>query len=598
MAVPLWVLLCLPPLVVAEEASVNRALGLMMMGAIFLVMGVIYLTHWPDHDIRKVTWMTINNTISIFCAVILFNNVKELLSTEGSAFEQEVSVSAIAMNRFHVIGWYLCLCAGLAWCAGIGAGLKWRKEVLESPLILARRKAKMKCCLFFAHTTGFAGIYGWGMKQNASWFRQSPLHSALLIPYAFVWYVGLIIFAMVLRDVLYSQSWLKPIRLEKDSVEEGGETRVEKDELVSLGEEMLQDGENDFIGLFLSFLVASSLRFLVGGRLPDEEGEEGEAVFHHGVLEAFGLYTMSLLCFCAAWAILLKRKKFFDLHEMQREKEKGKLFREGEEEKAMEEAFEKFMGSATDLVKEHWLKEMIRSHGGRGLSRMVDLAVDTFGFSFAWCFMYATQWLMAPWFIGDELVLGISLALVVTLCGCQIIYLLDREADKTELKEHRLMLVDNQVKEVEKEDVVCRKLMEGMGVLIGFVWEKCFDGALVGVAGGGSTWLKPILGILTVLVIMPVWLWYIVPMETSEGYLLGVLPHTTHANLDSVDLDREPKLRRVLQRQLEITFDVMWEKDPKFVQETVQDLLRKYPPAYTPPNLGESAGSHAGARNL
>merc|ERR1712113_375017 len=63
----------------------------------------------------------------------------------------------------------------------------------------------------------------------------------------------------------------------------------------------------------------------------------------------------------------------------------------------------------------------------------------------------------------------------------------------------------------------------------GFSWEKSFDVTLevIGGAMGDSVkshWYSVLLSAITISVVFPAWLWYIIPMKMEHGYRYGFVP--------------------------------------------------------------------------
>uniref|UniRef100_A0A7R9ZZP4 Uncharacterized protein n=1 Tax=Pyrodinium bahamense TaxID=73915 RepID=A0A7R9ZZP4_9DINO len=249
--------------------------------------------------------------------------------------------------------------------------------------------------------------------------------------------------------------------------------------------------------------------------------------------------------------------------ELLAEGEGGAAEEEQEEEEQEEEAFWHLSSSLWHCLGEGEWPSFIVMEGAVTIKRMVDLAVNTMSFSFAFCFLYATQWWLAQIFLNEEAALSMVLAMVITVCSCFMLYVLDRMADESEE-------ASASHGGVEKEDKVNRKLMEGIAILIGFVWEQSFDGALEGVAEKGNLWLKPLLGLLTALVILPVWFWYIMPMETEAGYIIGLMPRAIKTRVANINFVHEPWLRKEVNAQVKEMLVVLCEEK---VLELSNDIL-------------------------
>merc|ERR1712228_658999 len=63
------------------------------------------------------------------------------------------------------------------------------------------------------------------------------------------------------------------------------------------------------------------------------------------------------------------------------------------------------------------------------------------------------------------------------------------------------------------------KMITGLGILIGFSWEQCFDTAVTVIAEGkAEQYLDPsitkiIMSAMLVLIVFPAWRWFILPTE-------------------------------------------------------------------------------------
>merc|ERR1740117_311872 len=59
----------------------NLVLGISMVGILILAMGMWYLVHAKDPDVRETGWSIISGTISIFVAVLIFTFTTRFFDT-------------------------------------------------------------------------------------------------------------------------------------------------------------------------------------------------------------------------------------------------------------------------------------------------------------------------------------------------------------------------------------------------------------------------------------------------------------------------------------------------------------------------------------
>jgi len=308
----------------------------------------------------------------------------------------------------------------------------------------------------------------------------------------------------------------------------------EEDELIEVFEDEIIDGENDFFGLFMSTLIVSTIKFGVGG-LEKEDDEEYK--FKRTTREVLIMYGVSVAFFICAFGLLDLRRTLEEKADNRDELIKEQIAKG--KKKTGEAFYEHFSKSVWKCLPGHhrWTHFII-DEGARTINRLGDLFVKVLTMSFAWSFMSATQWFLA-WFVNYEAsVLAISLAMIVSVFSVLQIYALDHIADVLERKR----AIDEDEKEKckgKEDDEVLRTLLQSIGILIGFVWESAFDEALEGIVGekNETLWVKPVLGILTVAFMFPVWRMYIVPMEIEKGYILGFIPSKTGRRLENIFSD-------------------------------------------------------------
>ena len=106
---------------IVHEPTASVAVSVMLLGGLAFFMSLFYLVNWKDRDIRRYSWMAISSTISIFCAVLVFQSVSGSLDYFFSAAEG--SLDRLALSAVQVP----LRCLNL-WCL---------LALLDSPIALA-----------------------------------------------------------------------------------------------------------------------------------------------------------------------------------------------------------------------------------------------------------------------------------------------------------------------------------------------------------------------------------------------------------------------------------------------------------------------------
>eukprot|EP00928_Gymnodinium_smaydae_P044911 TRINITY_DN2997_c2_g1_i1.p1 TRINITY_DN2997_c2_g1~~TRINITY_DN2997_c2_g1_i1.p1 ORF type:complete len:790 (+),score=121.71 TRINITY_DN2997_c2_g1_i1:142-2511(+) len=174
-----------------KEEGGGFILGIALIGCLILSIGLFYLTHSYDADVRRTTWAFMSNTVSIFCAVLVFSVVDEFFEhyVMKKYMEDASLKTTIFVNNIWTGIWYSTILIAIASSAALGKGLQRRRDIIENELSFNSRRNLITASLLFAHTMGFAGIDGWGVEQQAQ-YGDSPLESSAVVPKAFVkWYI-------------------------------------------------------------------------------------------------------------------------------------------------------------------------------------------------------------------------------------------------------------------------------------------------------------------------------------------------------------------------------------------------------------------------
>merc|ERR1711972_163039 len=117
---------------------------------------------------------------------------------------------------------------------------------------------------------------------------------------------------------------------------------------------------------------------------------------------------------------------------------------------------------------------------------------------FAWCLFFSSQWLFAKTSFSGMLNV-VVIALFVTSVALSLIYAMDVLADMPETG--------------KDFDKAIRAVVQALGILIGFSWEKAFDTAVEEVVDEVSFLPPPIpklaLALILAAAVIPAWKWYI-----------------------------------------------------------------------------------------
>jgi len=213
-------------------------------------------------------------------------------------------------------------------------------------------------------------------------------------------------------------------------------------------DEQTEETEDDVIGLAVSFCLVQSLRFAIGGYLPNSEGEEPEAV----MLTHTNIQCIAL--FCVGYALV-----------------------------------------AAEVLRILYTKFAI--------PRITAQFSNIAGMTFSWCIFFGMDWGMVANFFHNNggMIKVVSIAIVVTMVAMAMIFVLERVAGMSSSMQS-----------------VVRALVNSIGILIGFAWEKAFDVAVAEVAETANflsfispPWIKMLLAIGLAGMVVPAWKRHILP---------------------------------------------------------------------------------------
>mmetsp|Transcript_7849 Transcript_7849/g.17235 ORF Transcript_7849/g.17235 Transcript_7849/m.17235 type:complete len:587 (-) Transcript_7849:256-2016(-) len=489
----------------AEEEKASKTdigIAATVLGMVSFVMVLYYFLNWPDADVRQYAYEAVSSTISIFCAVLsfqAFDNFLEVYILDFLPLPMKV-----AFDMTHMLFWFVVLQATLAWVTGaVGETFAVEKPKEEASLEAKFEHDKMemfqerniKCFgILLAHISGFAAINAFGSMQQLHFFKSNAFLSFLAVPIA----VG------VLWAIFHLMNTLRT------KVSHGDDGSI--DEAEEKWDEETEEAEDDVFGLAVSFLLVQSLRFLLCGSLANEEGEEEEEVLLS--------HTKAQVILLFACAGLFAAAIFGFIFYMEEEEEEG----EGEGEEKKEEGEEK--------------KEGEEGGGSEAAERSFEEAVlvsATMGF--AWSVFYSCRWMLSRTSIGDdEMGLAFLVAMSASLLAMFLIIPLDKLADMDATG--------------PRTDKAIIQIIRGLGILIGFAWEQCFDQAVASLASGfghAAGAVKLAMACFVVAIIVPAWHMYILPYFIEQGWKTGFVVEDAVKNLNNPDssMSKEEKVKDI-----------------------------------------------------
>lgn len=524
-------------------------MGLSMIGGTVLVMALFFFVSHEDMNVREATWKVISGTISIFCGVLVFTifhqTWHDLVFSSLGKTREDFELQRYA-NKVYVGFWYIVFVFSCSWKAKIGFGLQRRRQIEGDAIQLAKQKNKLACSILWAHVVGFANNFAWGLDQTSHFmdYRKNwKAAMSLAIHPAYLW-LGYLWVLALLRELFIRRCLETEVATEVQeeraapllSSETGGEAGLDEDEgeeeeekenLVDLWNEQLEDGENDLYGLTVSFLLVQAFRFGIGLHLPNEYGEEeGDSLFHHGLRQTLQLYGVGfLMLLCGIMVPLVAARQ--SLHA------------------ARSAIHGRIEALALRMPSRRW-QDVARlgiEAFDKTLERLKDVAINVSRMTFSWCFMFASQWWIARCCLLHGLgetkgVVTILLSIFCTLCGLAAIMGMDKICDWLEgLPLHRS--TSTLLRSSIRDSVNCN------GFLIGFTWEQSMDMSLdmtvLGMFGTGfnATAGKVFLAFVTLAFVYWPW-WHIIqPMVNEEGYKLGWVGRRVVAKINRMIHDAE-----------------------------------------------------------
>eukprot|EP00927_Polykrikos_kofoidii_P009080 TRINITY_DN13766_c2_g1_i1.p1 TRINITY_DN13766_c2_g1~~TRINITY_DN13766_c2_g1_i1.p1 ORF type:complete len:561 (+),score=79.61 TRINITY_DN13766_c2_g1_i1:54-1736(+) len=232
--------------------------------------------------------------------------------------------------------------------------------------------------------------------------------------------------------------------------------------------EGVEESENDVLALCCSYLMTQVIRFSISGTLPGRTGSETwEILTSHGALETLSLFSIgiSMAVLSAVLMVSSDSKRF----------------------------------------------ETAKVHRG-----IICIAIWV-NMCFSWCTFYGFNWFTACFFKGtqeDKMLLGVVTAVLSCIGAAVFITILDRIAD---------LLGETSSASSKSLVGAIVFVIQGMGIFIGFAWEQCFDEATESLSAVLPYPHLSKMGLTAccVVIVLPAWRWWILPMALEEGWRFG-----------------------------------------------------------------------------
>lgn len=417
----------------------------------------------------------------------MFQTVNDVV--ESFFLEEASDIKKFIVNWLHMVFWFCSLQVVLAFVTG---------AIGPEPANLQESEFKVKCyATLLAHVTGFASINAWGSLQQMDFFAQSYAMSFCVLPISFVGQFAL-------------QRVTDHLRLKVAMLGDGEESVYEKQ-----WDFEVEEAENDIMGLTLSFNLTQAIRFMNSDYLPDQEGVEPmEVVSNHTAAQIWHLAAVALM-----FAVFLGAMHFSGAagHGEEHGHGHGEEGEESEEEASPHGHEPEYAAhsEAMALGKKNFdsaeKSEMLAGIWIQIKERAWEVTLLAWSMGIAWCCFYSGKMFLAqsPVF-QDAMQLSIGLALFLSLIAFSCIRGLDMIADRSTSQN----LIN-----------ALKQIINSLGLLVGFAWEQCFDQSVQSIASR-TVWkltAKFFLALFCVIVVVPAWYLYILPMAITQNWEWGFL---------------------------------------------------------------------------
>jgi hypothetical protein len=247
-------------------SKVDLSLAWMLMGAVCFVMTLFYLANSKQKWIHLGTWSTLNLTLSIFVAIMIYGDLSSLVFyLVGVGKGESLATLFVAMALF--LGLFLLSDLSLFYAKGHFTRTGFRKEMAAIGELMA-------------HMTAFAAMCAFGHLQEMPSIKGNHFLVTLVVVAAGAIILILDFITEKLRDKIVMQ-----------------DGQVDNDE--KQWEEHAEETQNDVFGMCTGFLMMQALRLYITGEMQSVEPSEPPATVSHW--QVICILLASVLCAVASF---------------------------------------------------------------------------------------------------------------------------------------------------------------------------------------------------------------------------------------------------------------------------------------------------------
>lgn len=353
------------------------------------------------------------------------------------------------------------------WYLVLQLSLAYMTGVIGPPREAKSFTTQLKCtATLLTQVTGFASVNAWGSLQQIPFF-VTPTMSFLVLPISFA---GQFLLQRITAYARHTTIMADSVKL-----------KCEK-----LWDEHTIEAEDDIMSLTISFNLAQAIRFLNSRVLPNQEGNEAmDVLTGHTTNQILRLWA-AVVFFVVLVALLY--------HYMPLPQE------DAEESSSESEGFLRTVSHAST------------AESNPIYARSWKITVIACSMTFAWCAFYSAIMSLAQVrILQDEMALALALTLTISVGSFIVIRILD-------------IIVDLEATN-DRVDATLKQIIRSLGLLVGFAWEQTFDSATSVLSSGmvHTHIAKFVIAVFCVLVIVPAWYEYILPMAITRSWEWGFI---------------------------------------------------------------------------